>query len=148
MRQLIAVRAPDHYVYPAPFNLVEVFLVVPFEPFISKNAYIKLNKVVMTVIFFVPLSMIAIYESGVVHARRGLLHDYFADPMPEDDDDPKIMNPEVNDPNGIISKIPFDELVKAFPDTTASTSATILKQLHKVDERLKVLEDRDGGSSK
>jgi hypothetical protein len=25
------IRAPDSYVYPAPFNLVEVFFVAPFE---------------------------------------------------------------------------------------------------------------------
>jgi hypothetical protein len=24
-------RAPDSYVYPAPFNLIEIFLVAPFE---------------------------------------------------------------------------------------------------------------------
>jgi hypothetical protein len=25
------IRAPDSYVYPAPFNLVELFLISPFE---------------------------------------------------------------------------------------------------------------------
>ena len=25
------IRAPDTYVYPAPFNLVEIFFVAPFE---------------------------------------------------------------------------------------------------------------------
>lgn len=25
------IRAPDSYVYPAPFNLVEIFLIAPFE---------------------------------------------------------------------------------------------------------------------
>jgi hypothetical protein len=25
------IRAPDVYVYPAPFNLVETFLIAPFE---------------------------------------------------------------------------------------------------------------------
>jgi hypothetical protein len=25
------IRAPDSYVYPAPFNLLEVFLIAPFE---------------------------------------------------------------------------------------------------------------------
>lgn len=69
----------------------------------------------MTVIFFIPLSMIALYESGVVHSRRGLLHDYFADPIPEDDDDPKVTDPDSNDPNGTISKVSFKELIKVFP---------------------------------
>jgi hypothetical protein len=30
------IRAPDTYVYPAPFNLVEIFLIVPFESVYSK----------------------------------------------------------------------------------------------------------------
>jgi hypothetical protein len=139
------IRAPDQFVYPAPFNLIEIFLVTPFEPFVSRKTYVKINKVVMTVIFIVPLSIIAVYESGVVHSRRGLLHDYFADPIPEDEDDPKVMDPEVNDPNGIICKKSFEELVATFPDTTASTSAIILKQVGKINKRL---DKEDGGSKK
>jgi hypothetical protein len=29
------IRAPDSYVFPAPFNIVEIFLVAPFECVIS-----------------------------------------------------------------------------------------------------------------
>lgn len=108
----------------------------PFQLFTSRKGYVKLNKIVMTVVFFIPLSMIAVYESGVVHARRGLLHDYFAEQIPDDEDDPKVMNPECNDPNGVICKVSFEELVSAFPDTTASASATILKQVGKINARL------------
>ncbi|GMK55778.1 hypothetical protein CspeluHIS016_0208340 [Cutaneotrichosporon spelunceum] len=134
---LTPVRAPDQYVYPPPCNLVEVILVSPFEPFVSRKTYVKINKVVMTVIFFIPLVMIAAYESGVVHSRRGLLHDYFADPIPEDDDDPKVINPETDDPNGIICKHSFEELVSNFPDTTTSTTAIILKKVDNINARLK-----------
>lgn len=130
------VRAPDQFVYPAPFNLIEIFFVTPLEPFVSRKTYVQINKVVMTVLFIIPLSMIAVYESGVVHSRRGLLHDYFADPIPEDDDDPKVTDPEVNDPNGVICTKSFDELVKAFPDTTTSTTAIILKKVDKINARL------------
>ncbi|BEJ15939.1 hypothetical protein CspHIS471_0505440 [Cutaneotrichosporon sp. HIS471] len=138
----MTVRAPDQYVYPAPFNLIEIFFVTPFEPFVARKTYVKINKVVMTVIFFIPLSMIAVYESGVMHSRRGLLHDYFADPIPEDDDDPKVINPETNDPNGIICKKSFEELVSNFPDTTTSTATIILRKVDKINTRLIKDEDK------
>jgi len=35
------IRAPDVYVYPAPFNLVEIFFVAPFESFLSQSTYLK-----------------------------------------------------------------------------------------------------------
>ncbi|BEJ00680.1 hypothetical protein CcaverHIS631_0505370 [Cutaneotrichosporon cavernicola] len=107
----------------------------------TRKTYVKINKLVMTVIFFIPLSLIALYESGVMHSPRGLLHDYFADPIPEDDDDPKVLNPETNDPNGIICKKSFEELVSNFPDTTTSTATIILRKVDKINTRL--IEDED-----
>lgn len=44
----------DTYVYPAPFNLVELFL-LPFEKMVDHKTYAKMNRYVMSVIFFVPL---------------------------------------------------------------------------------------------
>lgn len=34
------IRAPDSYVYPAPFNLVEIFLIAPFEYVSSSSQYL------------------------------------------------------------------------------------------------------------
>lgn len=30
-KTVLMIRAPDSYVYPAPFNLIEMVLVAPFE---------------------------------------------------------------------------------------------------------------------
>ena len=77
--------------------------------------YIKLNKVVMSIIFFFPLSLIALFESQVANKNSERLRAYFNGPAPDEENDPKIENPGCDDENGQISTIPFDELVKAFP---------------------------------
>lgn len=77
--------------------------------------YIQLNKVVMSVIFFVPLSMIALFESQIAHTRSDKLRAYFSGPAPEEEGDPKIEDPGTDDPNGEISKVSYEELVKVFP---------------------------------
>lgn len=93
--------------------------------------YINLNKYVMSVIFFVPLSseliryslscatakqiVIALFESQVSHTRSDRLRAYFSGPPPEEEGDPKIEDPGSDDPKGQISKVSFEELVKVFP---------------------------------
>lgn len=37
------IRAPDTYVYPAPFNLVEILFIAPFESFMSSSSYAKVQ---------------------------------------------------------------------------------------------------------
>lgn len=52
------VRAPDENVFIAPFNLIEIFcLIIPFEWWMSKDRYERLNNFVMGVIYS-PLLMI------------------------------------------------------------------------------------------
>ena len=58
------VRAPDENVFIAPLNLIEVFcLVLPFEWWMDKNSYERLNNYVMGVIYSPLLLMTAFYES-------------------------------------------------------------------------------------
>ncbi|KAI3135859.1 hypothetical protein CBS147325_7584 [Penicillium roqueforti] len=46
------IRAPDENVFIPPFNLIEIlFLIAPFEWWLSRNAYAKLNEFVMGVIY-------------------------------------------------------------------------------------------------
>ncbi|KAN0095996.1 hypothetical protein V8E51_014801 [Hyaloscypha variabilis] len=53
------VRAPDENVFIAPLNLIEIFgLIIPFEWWMSKHAYAKLNDYVMGVVYS-PLLMVA-----------------------------------------------------------------------------------------
>jgi hypothetical protein len=73
----------------------------------------------MTVLFFIPMMVIAFYES--TQWKKNWLED-FIDGTPLDaDDSPAGRDPEVDGEdarNGIvISKVPFSELVKVFPNT-------------------------------
>jgi hypothetical protein len=70
----------------------------------------------MSIIFFIPLSLIALFETQIAHARSERVRMYFAGAPPDEEGDPKIENPESDDPNGEICSMTFDELVKAFPE--------------------------------
>lgn len=55
------VRAPDENVYIAPFNLIElVFLALPFEWWVSKHTFERLNDIAMFIIYS-PLLLVAAY---------------------------------------------------------------------------------------
>lgn len=56
------IRAPDQFVYPAPFTLIEIFFVAPLEPFVSKATYRKLNIAILTVIFSPITILVHSYE--------------------------------------------------------------------------------------
>lgn len=149
------IRAPDSYVYPAPFNLVEVFLVAPFELIpglrLSEKHYAKLNRYVMGTIFFIPLTGIAFFESHFSRSKPdGWLNNWFRGDDEGSEDSPANRNPVVNDPNceGMqISKVPFEELVKVFPNTQLSTEDVILRQLGvlqaQIEELKKALEEKN-----
>lgn len=67
------VRAPDQYVYPAPLNLLELFLIAPFEFVTSKRVYQQINRVVQTVLIALPLLAIALFEWKVGPKSLGAL---------------------------------------------------------------------------
>ncbi|KAF9929326.1 hypothetical protein FBU30_001687 [Linnemannia zychae] len=52
-------KSPDQFPYAAPFNLIEVFFVIPFAPIISKENYRSLNRTVMGFLFCIPIMFIA-----------------------------------------------------------------------------------------
>ncbi|KAI9369717.1 hypothetical protein BJX61DRAFT_545298 [Aspergillus egyptiacus] len=63
------VRAPDENVFVPPFNLIEIlFLVLPFEWWLSKEHYARLNDIVMGIIYSPLLLVIGFLE--VREARR------------------------------------------------------------------------------
>ncbi|PPQ66580.1 hypothetical protein CVT26_009480 [Gymnopilus dilepis] len=122
------IRAPDSYVYPAPFNLIEALFVVPFELFpilrLSDKHYATLNRYIMSVIFFLPLCSIAIFESLFNRRKNSWLETWFRGDDEGEEDSPANRNPIVNDPNcpGLqISKVSFEDLVKVFPNTAQVT---------------------------
>ncbi|KAG8716244.1 hypothetical protein FRC11_006638 [Ceratobasidium sp. 423] len=142
------IRAPDSYVYPAPFNLIEIFLVAPFELVLSHKGYAKLNRSVMFVVFFIPLIMIALFEAQLDTRRNVFMRNMFNVTQDGEDEDPENRDPQVTDEGGhVISKKSFDELVKAFPNSFLSSEATIMEELHslrhRMEELFKQLEARD-----
>jgi hypothetical protein len=73
----------------------------------------------MTILFFIPMTIIALYES--TPSRKSWLDD-FVNGTPLDEDgslaayDPEVEGEDAR--NGlVISRVPFSELVKVFPNT-------------------------------
>ncbi|TEB35722.1 calcium activated cation channel [Coprinellus micaceus] len=159
-------RAPDSYVYPAPFNLVEVFFVAPFEmiPGLRLNekryaqvcleisqpwkvptyAATELNRIVMSTIFCIPLAAIALFESLRWNRQKpnSWMNHWFRGDDEGGDDSPANRNPTVDDPNcqGLqISKVPFEELITVFPNTQMSSEATIVKELDALKKQIEAL---------
>jgi hypothetical protein len=57
------IRAPDENTFCPPLNLIEIFLLIPFEPFLKKSTYQTINEWVMKVVYSPALVCIAFYES-------------------------------------------------------------------------------------
>ncbi|ODH27530.1 hypothetical protein ACO22_04164 [Paracoccidioides brasiliensis] len=81
-RTMQFVRAPDENVFIAPFNLIEIFLLIlPFEWWLSTDKYERLNHYVMGVIYSPLLFITAFIET--LNARRIRLNRRLGE---EDDD--------------------------------------------------------------
>src|SRR5205085_1770607 len=57
------IRAPDENSFCPPLNLIEIFLLLPFQPFLSKEHYQRLNQIVMKIVYAPVLTLIAVYEA-------------------------------------------------------------------------------------
>ncbi|WVR03896.1 hypothetical protein IAU60_000895 [Kwoniella sp. DSM 27419] len=135
------IRAPDSYVYPAPFNLIEAVFIAPFEFILPKEWYTKLNRYVMSTIFFIPLMLIALFETQIAHSRSQRVRAYFSGPPPDEEGDPKVEDPSCEDDDeGEITKIKFAELVKVFPNTALTESAVIHHEVQEMRKQLEKLE--------
>lgn len=130
------IRAPDSYVYPAPFNLVEAFLIAPFEPFIPTRAYAKLNRIVMRFLFWIPLSLIALFEATLDPRTNAFTRAWFEPNEEEDEDNPDYQDPEVDEEDGKITRTSFKELIKDFPNTSLSMEATIINEIQSLKKRI------------
>ncbi|KAM5535497.1 hypothetical protein V8D89_010834 [Ganoderma adspersum] len=139
------IRAPDEFIYPPPFNLIETFFVAPLEYFMSDEAYMKLNRYVMGVVFFIPLCVIALFESQLDPSTHRWVKDWFSSPDDGGEDAPHFQDPVVTGEDaerGLrISKVPFSEIIKQFPDTTHSTEAVMLKEFRELRKELTELRE-------
>jgi len=146
------IRAPDEYLYPAPFNIIEVFFIAPYEGCVSSHIYGKLNRFVMRVVFLVPLAVIALYESASRAQQNSWVKDWFGPEDDGDDDSPDRRDPVLSGEDGerglVISKVPFDELVKVFPNTEQSSEGTILNEINdlklQITALMKKLDEKGG----
>jgi hypothetical protein len=72
----------------------------------------------MTILFFVPMAVIALYET--TSPKHRWLDDLINGMAWDEDDSPAARDPEVDEEdagnNIVISRVPFSELVKAFPN--------------------------------
>ena len=111
---------------------------------------IQLNRYVMVFFFFIPLSCIAIYESSFQRPKNGWLKNWLTNRDQGDSDAdaerPEHRNPEVSGKDAedglAISKVPFEELVKVFPNTHQSSEGTILKEVVELREMMRMLSTR------
>lgn len=91
----------------------------------------------MSVVFFVPLACIALYESTNQRSRNNWMNNWLLNRDQGDSeeitDSPTSRDPKMDgldEEHGLeISKVKFKELVKVFPDTYQSSEATILKEI-------------------
>ncbi|KAL7282554.1 hypothetical protein ACG7TL_004025 [Trametes sanguinea] len=134
------IRAPDEFIYPPPFNIIEIFLVAPFEFFVSDRTYAKINRYVMSVVFFVPLCIIALYESQLDPSKNRWVKDWFSSPDEGGEDAPHFQDPEAEGEDAArglkISKKSFQELIAAFPDTTHSSEAVIIGEVKELKSEI------------
>jgi hypothetical protein len=103
----------------------------------THSAFPQLNRYVMSVIFFVPLCCIALYEVTLQTPKNNWMKNWFLGRDQGDllmyTESATCKNPEVDGEdaeNGLkISKVKFAELVKVFPNTNQSSEATILNEI-------------------
>ncbi|KAK0468489.1 uncharacterized protein EV420DRAFT_1504738 [Desarmillaria tabescens] len=145
------IRAPDVYVYPAPFNLIEILFVTPFEHIpgvrLNDKNYAKLNRAVMRVVFIIPLTLIALYEST---RGRHWVTDWLRSDNEGDENYSQSKDPEADaeEDGRKISKVPFEELIKAFPNTAQSSEELLLNEINGLKKQLNaVLQKLDGGGA-
>ena len=76
----------------------------------------------MIVLFCIPLVIIAVYETQLDPSKNHWMNDWLSHPDQGLEDSPEYRNPEVDGDDGAngikITTVPFEELVKVFPDTT------------------------------
>jgi hypothetical protein len=81
----------------------------------------------MIMIFFIPLTLIALFESQLDTKKNKFFRSLFSAADEGEEDDPTRQDPQIDedDEDGKrIVKVRFHELVKGFPDTTQVRFAT------------------------
>lgn len=147
-KTLSSIRAPDTYVYPAPFNLIEI-VILPLEYVLDRKTYAKLNRYIMGFLFCLPLCIIASWESYLDKGR----HEEFLALLEEPDEyQDAEENPDawhgdndngeaddMGEPDEVgkeISKVKFEDLKKKMPNLEKSVTGDILWQVRELRKEL------------
>ncbi|BGP41086.1 Calcium channel yvc1 [Rhodotorula kratochvilovae] len=143
-----SIRAPDSYPYPAPFNLVELFI-IPLEFVVSRETYARINRVLMGTLFFFPLWCISLFETRISPLRQSDLEDLLREPddfqSPEEDPEPYRNaegddDPDNGEPEGMkICRVSFKELKERMPNLERSVEGQILYEVLELKSQLTAL---------
>ncbi|KAH8094840.1 hypothetical protein BXZ70DRAFT_991717 [Cristinia sonorae] len=137
------VRAPDQYLYPAPFNLIELVFIAPLEYIVPTHTYKTINKWMMSIVFFIPLAAIALFEAELDPSKNKWVKDWLSHPDQGVIGGAESQDPEVDGEDaerGLkISTVPFAELIEVFPDTTHSSEAVILREVRDLKQQIEEL---------
>lgn len=86
------------------------------------------NRVVMSVVFFVPLMLTSLWETKLDKRASIFMKDIFDHEAEGEEDDPGVQDPSTDWENGMeISKESFEALTKVFPDTYQVSAGGYLK---------------------
>ena len=135
-KTISAIRAPDTYVFVAPFNLIELAL-LPLEHVLSKTAYARLNRWVLGLLFFVPLAAIAVWET---HFDTDRLKDFAELSQEAPEFEPAELDPDAwarddemgKRDEGTLTRVPFEQLKGRLPDIKESGTTMILEELKRL----------------
>lgn len=137
------VRAPDENVFLPPFNLVEIFgLIIPFEWWMPKKAYAKLNDRVMAVLYSPFLLMIALAESR--EARRVAANRAAGNPDDDETEEWEELQGEVDmAANGWAERV-----TQTVPDVEEDRCCQMVRALAKeVEELKKMIEGKEASQA-
>ena len=97
----------------------------------------------MSVIFFIPLTVIAFYETVIKREENEWLTNWLAGDSQGDNTYPETRDPEVDGEDAeaglSISKVPFTELIKVFPNTAQSSEALLLSEIKDLKSQLEMV---------
>lgn len=135
-----AIRAPDTYVFVAPFNLIELPL-LPLEHVLSRQHYARINRVVLGFLFFVPLVAIAVWETHFDEGRRKDFAELSAEgpEFSSEELDPEAWGRDDElgrKDEGTLTRVPFERLKGQLPDIKESGTTMILQQLKELRREL------------
>ena len=78
----------------------------------------------MTILFAIPLTLIALFESQLDTSKNKTMRAWLEATEDGQEDDPACQDPNSDDdPQGTISIVKFEDLVQAFPNTAAVSDA-------------------------